>query len=154
MGRHDDPDRRDTNPLHGLFRDMEPAHGNWDADEPRRRPIWPVIAYLIAAAGIGGLGFWTGAGTTDPSPAPSAVVRMLTASPEPGPTVTKVVRRTATPAPSPTVVRTAVVSGPTVIVTRTSPGPTATRTATRVACFSVPDDGGEPAETACPDLSD
>lgn len=27
MGRHSDPERRDVNPLHGLFRKTEPAHG-------------------------------------------------------------------------------------------------------------------------------
>lgn len=38
MGRHSDPERRDTNPLHGLFRDYEPAHGQPLGDPDERDP--------------------------------------------------------------------------------------------------------------------
>jgi len=38
MGRHSDPERRDTNPLHGLFRDYEPAHGFPLGDPDERDP--------------------------------------------------------------------------------------------------------------------
>src|SRR5690606_7330775 len=37
MGRHSDPERRDVNPLHGLFRKTEPAHG-FPLGEPERDP--------------------------------------------------------------------------------------------------------------------
>lgn len=37
MGRHSDPERRDVNPIHGLFRKTEPAHG-FPLGEPDRDP--------------------------------------------------------------------------------------------------------------------
>jgi hypothetical protein len=41
MGRHSDPNRRDTNPLHGLFRRTEPGHtGGWNY-QPTEKPAEP-----------------------------------------------------------------------------------------------------------------
>jgi hypothetical protein len=34
MGKHGDPDRHDTNPLHGLFRKFEPGHTGFEPDDP------------------------------------------------------------------------------------------------------------------------
>lgn len=43
MGKHGDPNRHDTNPLHGLFRKFEPGHTGFEPDpvehvEPERDP--------------------------------------------------------------------------------------------------------------------
>lgn len=43
MGKHGDPDRHDTNPLHGIFRTFEPAHTGFERD-PDRVETFPPIA--------------------------------------------------------------------------------------------------------------